>query len=175
MEEIPFQDWLKETEKDLRGKYLSITVDIDYMLIMIISECFKFNRQEIRRNSKICTGKPKDLHELTMFEKIDVCKMGLAEYFPLAYKEHEDNFGNIDSLRKVRNDFAHCRIDDFISPKDRSKLTINDLRKDFKVLQTEYNVSDLYKALEDYYSLAQDIIRLIAKVTGKPAPVFPQH
>jgi len=171
-EELTFREWLHDTEIKLRGLYLSITVDIDYMLTMLISECFGHNQKEIKKYIKLALKKPKEFHKLTMFERIDVCKLGLEKYHGKAYKEHEHNFVNIDKLRKIRNDFAHNRIDDFISPNDRTRLTINELEANLKVLHTEYEVSKLYEELYEYRLIAQDTIRLIAKVMGKPEPVF---
>jgi hypothetical protein len=157
----------------LRGFYLSITVDLDFTLIMLIHhECFKSNPKEIKTFYKDKNGKGKDLNEFTMFERLDVCQKGLAKYHSKAYKEHKDNFINIDTLRKVRNKFAHDKIDNYISPNDTTKLTFHKLMKNFKVEMNEYNIADLYKELDEYKNTMQDTLRLISKVMGYPPPVF---
>jgi len=159
-------------EVKLRGLYLSMTVDLDFVLIMLIHECFKSNPAEIKTFYKDKKGKGKDLADLTMFERLDVCQKGLAKYHSKAYKEHKNNFVSIDVLRQVRNKFAHDNIDNHISPNDTTKLTFHKLHKNFKVEMTEYNIADLYKELDEYKNTMQDTLRLISKVMGYPPPMF---
>jgi len=170
--QIPFHVWLHAEEMKLRGLYLSITVDFDFNLIMLIHECFKSNPKEIKTFYQDKNGKGKDLSELTMFERIDVCQKGLKKYYSKAFKEHEHNFISIDKLRQARNKFAHQKIDDFLSPNDKTKLTFHDLKKNFKVKQTEYDIPYLYKELDEYKNTMQDTLRLISKVMGYPEPIF---
>ena len=159
-------------EARLRGLYLSITVDMDFLLIMLIHECFKPNLNEIETYYTHKNGKGKDLSELTMFERIDVCQQGLDKYHTKSYQEHKSNFISIDTLRQLRNKFAHDKIDNHISPNDTTKLTFHKLKKNFKVEMNEYNIVDLYKELDEYRNTMQDTLRLIAKVMGHPEPVF---
>lgn len=159
-------------EARLRGLYLSITVDMDFMLIMLIHECFKPNLNEIETYYKHKNGKGKDLSELTMFERIDVCKQGLDKYHSKSYQDHKDNFISIDILRQLRNKFAHYKIDNHISPNDTTKLTFHKLRKNFQVEMNEYNIEDLHKELFEYKNTMQETLRLIAKVMGQPEPIF---
>jgi hypothetical protein len=60
---IPFDVLLHVEEAKLRGSYLTITVDMDFMLIMLIHECFKSNLQEIKTFYKYPNGQGKDLSE----------------------------------------------------------------------------------------------------------------
>lgn len=159
-------------EVRLRGLYLTITVDLEQTLIMMIAECFKSDIKEIKTFFKDSKGKGKDLSQLTMEQKLEVCKIGLSKYYPKEYKQHEANFISIDKLRKVRNKFAHDKIDDYLSPNDLTKLTVHKLKNNLKVLSTEYNVSDLYKELFEYKDTMQDTLRLIAKIMGYPIPTF---
>ena len=55
------------TKPDYVDFILSITVDMDFMLIMLIHECFKLNLSEIETYYTHKNGKGKDLSELTMF------------------------------------------------------------------------------------------------------------
>lgn len=170
--QIPFGVWLHAEEIKLRGLYLSITVDFDFNLILLIHECFKLNPEEIKTFYHDKNGKGKDLSELTMFERIDVCQQGLKKYHAKAFIEHEQNFISIDRLRQARNKFAHQKIDAFLSPNDKTKLTFHDLKKNFKVYQTEYNITYLYKELDEYKHTMQDTLRLVSKVMGYTEPKF---
>ncbi|MEI2757087.1 MAG: hypothetical protein V9F46_11625 [Chitinophagaceae bacterium] len=156
----------------LRGFYLSITVDLDFTLVMLIHECFKSNPKEIKTFYKDKKGKGKDVADLTMFERLGVCQKGLAKYHPKAYKQHKGNFVSIDILRQVRNKFAHDKIDNHISPNDTTKLTFHKLRKNFLFEMTEYTIEHLYKELLEYRNTMQDTLRLIAKVMNYPEPTF---
>ncbi len=159
-------------EVKLRGLYLSITVDIDFMLIMLIKECFKPKLSEIETYYTHKNGNGKELCELTMFERLDVCQQGLDKYHSVAYQKHKDSFTSVDTLRKIRNKFAHDKIDNHISPNDTTKLTFHKLRKNLIVEMNEYNIADLYKELDEYKNTGQDMLRLISKVMGHPEPVF---
>ncbi len=170
--QIPAHIQAHADEIKLRGFYLSITVDLDFILIMLIRECFKSNPNEIKTFYKDKKGTGKDLADLTIFERLDVCQKGLAKYHSKAYEEHKNNFISIDTLRQVRNKFAHDKIDTHISPNDNTKLTFHKLRKNFKVEMNEYNIADLYKDLEAYKNTTQDTLRLISKIMAYPPPVF---
>jgi hypothetical protein len=159
-------------EAKLRGIYLSITVDIDFMLIMLIHECFKPNLSEIETYYFHKNGKGKDLCELTMFERLDVCQQGLDKYHSESYQKHKESFTSADTLRKIRNKFAHDKIDNHISPNDTTKLTFHKLRKNLMVEMKEYSIADLYKELDEYKNTGQELLRLISKVMGYPEPVF---
>lgn len=156
----------------LRGFYLSITVDMDFVLIMLIHECFKTNPSEIKTFYKDKHGKGKDLADLTIFERLDVCQKGLAKYYTKAYSEHQKSFVSIDILRNIRNKFAHDKIDNHISPNDTTKLTFHKLRKNFKVEMTEYDIEYLYKELLEYRKTMQETLTLMAKVMNLPPPTF---
>lgn len=169
---IPTSVYANLEEIKLRGLYLSTTVDIDVMLVMLIHECFKPNLHEIETYYFHKNGKGKELNELTMFERLDVCQQGLNKYHSVAYQQHKENFPVIDTLRKIRNKFAHEKIDNHLSPNDTTKLTFHKFHKNFIVEMNEYKISDLYKELEDYRKAGQDALKLFAKVMGQPEPVF---
>src|SRR5579875_1180132 len=152
----PFSALLYAEEVRLRGLYLTMTVDLEQTLNMLIAECFKSNEKEIKTFYQDNKGRGKDLSELTMEQKLDVCQKGLAKYFPKEYKQYGHNFICIDQLRKVRNKFAHNKIDDYLSPNDLTKLTVHKLKSNLRVLMTEYNTADLYKELFDYKDTMQD-------------------
>jgi hypothetical protein len=169
---IPFSVLLHAEEVRLRGLYLTMTVDLEQTLNMPIAECFKSNKKEIKTFYQDNKGLGKDLRELTMEQKLDVCQRGLAKYFTKEYEQYAHNFISIDKLRRVRNKFAHDKIDDYFSPNDLTKLTIHKLKSNLRVLMTEYNTADLYKELFDYKDTMQDTLRLIGKVMGFPDPKF---
>jgi hypothetical protein len=169
---IPFSVLLHAEEVRLRGLYLTITVDLEQVLNTLIAHCFRLDTDEIKTFYHDKNGKGKDLSKLTLEQKVEVCKKGLDKYFPKEFKEHDQNFTSIDTLRQVRNKFAHDKIDDFISPNDLTKLTLHKLKTNLKVLSTEYAVSFLYKELFAYKDTMQDTLRLMAKVMGYPNPTF---
>lgn len=164
--------WVQLEEIKLRGLYLSITVDLDWVLIMIVHECFKSNPKEIETFYKDKCGKGKKLNQLTLFERIEVCKKGIEKYHPNLYKDYKNSLESASKLRNLRNKFAHSKIDTFKSAQDRSELTFHKLKNNFKVEQTIYKVADLVNELENYKMTMQNILRLFSELTNKPEPIF---
>ena len=97
---LKFSVLLHTEEVRLRGLYLSTTIDLEQTLIMLIAECFKSDKREIKTFYQDNKGRAKDLSELTMEQKLEVCKKGLLKYYPNEYKQYKHNFISIDNLRK---------------------------------------------------------------------------
>lgn len=170
--EIPFEVWAHVVEARLRGAYLTMATDFEWMLIFLIKECFDSNREEIKSFYTKKNGKGKDLSELNMVQKIEVCKQGLIKYHNSAYLEYENSFNVIDVIRETRNKFAHHKIDTVFAKQDRTELTLHKLLKNLQVESTTYQVADLWKELDNFQKTMQDILRLFAKIMGKPEPQF---
>ncbi|MFC4231970.1 hypothetical protein ACFOW1_08715 [Parasediminibacterium paludis] len=171
-ENLPYKAWLALEEIKLRGNYLSIATDFDWILIILIKECFKQNPEEIKTFYFKNDGKGKELCEMSMFERIEVCRNGLLKYYPKEYIKYEKSLDIIDLVRKIRNKFAHQKIDDMFSTKDRTELTFHDLKKNFKVKSTIYKVADLWTELESFRNTMQSTLILISKIMGLPKPTF---
>ena len=169
---IPISVQVAVSEAKIRGLYLSITADMDFLLVMLITECFKLNPSEIKSYYKDKNGKGKDLSELTMYQRIYICKKGLEKYHKKLYDEHKNSFITIEKLRFFRNKLAHEKIDNHISPTDTTKLTFHKLRKNFKIEKYEYVIEDLFKELDEYKKVTQDTLRIFARIMEYPEPLF---
>ena len=119
LKDFPLQSRFQEVV--FRGLYLRTAADVDMILTMIIVECFGYNSDEIKSYYSFANGKPKDVQNLTMSQKIEICKKGLQKYYPDFYLTLENDFKVFDKLRDYRNKFAHEKMEFF----ENDKNTVN--------------------------------------------------
>lgn len=150
-----FKIWAHLEEIKLRGSYLSIAADIDWILAMIISKCFNSNQQEI----EALHNKP--FHKFTLFEKIETTKVGLKKYYPDFYLQNEVNLNSIDKLREFRNILAHGKFDWDFNTKRKDLLFISEMKKE-GITKNEYNLNDLWKELQQFHRDTNDLLSVLS-------------
>ncbi len=102
------EDFLKTQhgkEIILRGTYLSMAADVEWILLMILAQCFKENEQDLDNMYD------KALNKFSLFEKIGAAQLGLIRYYPIVFKQHMDDFKMLSELRDMRNSLGHGKID----------------------------------------------------------------
>ncbi|MBL7702968.1 MAG: hypothetical protein JNM14_12010 [Ferruginibacter sp.] len=166
-----FNVWSMMEEMKLRGTFLRMAVDAEYILSMAILGIFKNNKAEIKtfflKDKKKGIGK--DLHELDMWEKLEVCKRGLNKYNQHFYNLHKEDLGKLDELREHRNLFAHEKFDFFYE--DRDKIQFSDLVNKYKVKQVPTSIKQLWGWLNEYNKTVYQVLHLLQPYVDFPLPL----
>jgi hypothetical protein len=157
-----FKEWSKLQEISLRGYYITMAVDVEVLLTTIIAECFCYRSDEIKSYIKKKDGTRKDLHEMNLYEQIEVCKHGLKKYWPGFYESHERDFRAFEDLKEARNKFAHEKMDFFED--DRSKVELRKLVSGYKVETTVEQIKDLWSELHKLQTNAFSILRIVHRL-----------
>ena len=168
-------DWVEKIETELRGKYLSIAVDAEWMLIIVIHECLKPNIEDVKNYYKFKNGRKKDINDLTLDEKIELSNILVQQKHPTIYKNHKRIFNTINRLRSYRNKFAHCKIDTVFSKQDNTEITLHTLLKGFKVKSKPYKIKSLKAGLRRYHKRLTETLVLLTKVLKVTYPSALPH
>jgi hypothetical protein len=167
LEELPFK-FAPEFDDDaikLRGKYLQISADTNFAISIIVAKCFKYNKAEIASFYFDKNGKGKQLDELSLYEKIEVCKKGLLKYYPAFFTQHEDDLKVLNFIRKFRNNFAHDKLD--FDGNDRNAIWFSEVSGNFELNLTSYYVSELEDLLNKSYTSILNLLTLMHKIVDK--------
>jgi hypothetical protein len=153
----------------LRGTYVNMAVDVDFILAMLIAEIYKYNDAGIKSLKLENKRKNISFHKLTMFEKIDVLKQGVEKYHNEIYLRHLEDFRMLDTLRSWRNLFAHQKMEF----KSDTIVTFQEIHSGFKVSSTNYDVQKIWSDLLEYRSSVMSFLEILQ--TFIPLPVsFPK-
>ena len=172
MNVIPNEFQEQFAEIKLRGIYLQLAVDAEFIMSMIIAECFKYNKAEITSFHFDKDGKGRDLDDLTMAEKVDVCKKGLNKYYPEFYNQHLTDLEEFDKLRWYRNRFAHYKMD--FDATDKSKIWLRKLASNYRVQSEQFELKQLWIDLEEYRKRIMSILVVIQTfIAVQPSAVEP--
>ena len=117
---------MQAKEVYLRGLYLSISCDIEYILVDIIAKCI------IDEPSQRESFKVRYFGNNSMGKKIVKAKESLKKYNENYYYEFKDCFKTIDNLLERRNIFSHSKIEGDILEQDKTVLTFNYIDKGCK-------------------------------------------
>lgn len=163
-----FEKHCQLEEMKLRGTYLMMAVDADFILSMIIVGIYRGDPNEIKTFFKKSKDKYKNLHEFDMAEKIDVCKRGLNKYYQKFYTSYKEEIDKLDILRDDRNKFAHQKIDFY--PEDLNKIVLSKLVNKLKVERTEYSLKELWQELRKHHEAISKILDVLMQFVN-PLPL----
>ena len=138
-----FEDTPHYREIILRGVYISMAADTEWILSMILSSLFIGKEQEIEQMIK---RKNKSFHLVNLSEKIRFVKAGLKKYHNSFYIQHTKDFQLLNNLRNIRNKFGHGKIE-FLGNKE--DLSITEITKT-GIVKKPYKMSALMIDLEEY-------------------------
>ncbi len=147
-----FEDSTHYKEILLRGHYLTMAVDIDWILLMIIAKCFVGNEQQIFEIYD------KEVHELTLFEKIGTAQIGLLRYHPTFFHQHKEDFKLLNELRGVRNKLGHGKID--WEENSKENLIISEA-KQTGIETSSYKFSELFQSTIAYKDSLMNFLKVI--------------
>ncbi|HSZ84528.1 MAG TPA: hypothetical protein VK787_00770 [Puia sp.] len=161
-QEIPNHIKNHVEEIRLRGTYINMAVDVDFILASIIYEIFKQDDLKKIKNVPLLSGrKNKDLDELTLFEKIDVAKYAIETYYKNVYDSKIEDINMLDQLRDYRNQFSHDRI---IIAEIEGKKTIafSKLIANYQTFTTpQYDLKEMWEYLLNYRERIMQILDML--------------
>ena len=163
-----FTKWIFETESLLRGTYLRMAVDAEFILCMVIVSIYENNNTEINTHFKKDKTHFKGLHEMSMEEIIILTKIGLNKYRQSFFEEYKDEINKLDILREDRNIFAHSKMDFYEDNLDL--VMVSKLVNKLKVKQVFYKISDLKASLLEHHKSITKVLDLLLRFTN-PAPL----
>jgi len=163
-----FTKWIYNTEALLRGTFLRMAVDSEFMLCMIIVSIYKDNPLEINTHFKKDKDHYKGLHEMNMEEKIALTKIALNKYHQSFFNQYKEDINKLDFLREDRNMFAHSKMDFYEN--DRDAVMISKMVNKLKVRQDLYKISFIKDQLLQHHKVITNVLGLLMDFI-KPAPL----
>lgn len=157
MDNLPFSTWSHLEEIKLRGTYVNMAVDIDFILAMAIVQCFRGREYEIEEYFD------KELQDLSMFQKIEVIKNGLLRYYASFYNDHIADINSINRLRTFRNKLAHRKMDWDMQSENRSKFFLIKMKREEGLIKEEYNRELFWRELINFKDTTLNFLGLIVK------------
>lgn len=122
---IPFTVWSMIEEMKLRGTFLQLAVDAEFIICMVIVKIFRERYSELTsiffKDKKKGIGK--DLNDMDMSERIEAMKIGLNKYNQPFYNKYKEQIEHLHTLRDERNAFAHQKMTFFEEDRDKVELT----------------------------------------------------
>lgn len=149
---MPFKKWAIIQELKIRGAWISISADLEFLLSKIIIYCDSKNPRFIRKFKK------------TMLkDKILWAQSELKKHHPTKFYELASCFEKIEELKEIRNQMAHCDIsfDPNESNKDRifiRQFFYDELSQENKLETIEYSLNDLYLEVEKFRNVIKEIL-----------------
>lgn len=153
-----FEDTTRYREIVLRGTYLSMAADVEWIMMMILSNVFKGHEIDIDDFNG-----DKTLDRFTLSEKIGAVEIGLIRYYTEFYIDHQDDFKQLHLLRKMRNRFGHGKID--LVDGDKENVWISELTKT-GIEKNQYQMSVLITEIEKYHVSIKKFLNLVMSVIG---------
>jgi hypothetical protein len=142
-----FKHFMKDQEMRVRGLYLMVAVDTDWMLggimITLLTGKTESDLKMLLKRAYIKT-KFNKLHKFTLDDKIKLVKELMKEYAPDLWVKHEKDLEEVDKLRNYRNDLAHGKINWDEENEDGSQLMILTMEAD-GIHTTTYNRKGLFR------------------------------
>ncbi len=145
---------LQRLEVDIRGLYLSIACDIEYVLTDLICACIATDHKQ------------KELIKVSLFEKVLFeKKIKMAEEVLLRYNEqhfkiNEPAFKKFHELKGYRNMLAHSKLKGDLSQVDLSYV-IFEVIKDGKIVDRKEYINQLKNKLEVFRQASMDLLLLV--------------
>jgi hypothetical protein len=155
-------------EIKLRGRYLQMAVDAEMIISMTIAQCFNYDKAQISSFYQDSKGRPKDLDDLNFFEKVEVCKQGLATHYPEFYAAHLADIETLDALRVMRNMFAHQKMD--FNNNYPGSVLMSKLASNYRVETHIYSIAQLWADLEVHRASINNFLRIVAALIGYNPP-----
>jgi len=106
---VGFKRWARKQEYLLRGTYMGVAADLEWIMMSIITKIFKdVDSDKFKAVVKISgIKKYRGRHRLTLDQKVKIATESLRMYEPEFFGQHENDLKKIYKLRDLRNRFAH--------------------------------------------------------------------
>lgn len=148
----------------LHRSYINMFLDVDFGLAMLLAEMFDYNQADIRSVVLKSGKKNVPLHELSITEKIDVCKQGLKKFNREVFEEYAEDLERLDVFNTWKNLFVYHNH----SGMQRNEMnSFEDLLNNYKLNSGNYNTERLW---EDILSYRQSIMKTLKTLHGIVVP-----
>lgn len=155
-----FDYTMNKSEYQMRGMYLKLAAEFDFILTEIICLCFIEN-SETRESFKIIM-----LENTLMGKKISIAKKVLNIYNESYYNSCKVAFDNLNKFTTLRNKLAHSRIMYDSNQKDTSFLLVEYITKG-EIVHEKMNILPLMLELQEYYKDLQQLLDVFISLVGE--------
>ena len=131
---VPFQIWRLQTEIELRGKWVTVSAQLEFLLSKII--IYANNKNPLVN---------REFNKVKFWRKIKWAKEDLSNSYPQLYAELEPYFATLDGLIEIRNNIAHRSFQFDENETDKSFVIVTDI-----VWKDGDNVMELIKYPLDF-------------------------
>ncbi len=161
---LNFDQQIQTIASKLRGAYLNMSCDLEYMLVDMTCSCLIKNQIEKENVRNIL------LEGATMSKKIMAAQRALNKYDINLYNKYTPNFEKFKELGGWRNKFAHSIIKGDTQENDAIFVIFTYIHKGEMITQTE-NVNDLYLKLLGFapyiYTMMNEIFPILYKESNE--------
>lgn len=154
LENLPFRQRMQIQEFNIRGMYLSVSCDIEFVLISIAAKCLIEDPVE-REKYKL-----KKMGQISMGSRIGTTEKALKAYNMSYYQQFESCFKCFKELLEYRNVFGHSRITYDPKEKDRTWI-VSEYINSGKRVKEKIVIKDKAKKLDDYSKEVVKLMRLV--------------
>ncbi|MFP5042303.1 hypothetical protein [Parasediminibacterium sp. JCM 36343] len=152
-ENLPFGQWKILQEIKIRGRFLSLSADLEYYIIKIIVYCDAKNPEIVRKFKRCLLGM-----------KLKWLKEDFEKHFPEKYKLLSVTLDLLETkLLTIRNHIAHCQIFFDENEQDRSFIEILDIQfidGENKFERVIYQIDELQTAVEEFKKINTDLLQV---------------
>ena len=142
-------------EIDIRGRFMTMACDIEFMLLNIMVYCSPDPYNQIRKFKK-----------MMMSDKIQNTIADLKKYKRKYYKEYKEELEELDEFKIIRNDLAHNRID-WENEQDLTKfkvIFVDDKGGIEGLMFKEYTIEYIKESIEKFRKLELSLASLFYKL-----------
>lgn len=140
----------------LRGTYLSMAADVEWIMSMLLSQIFAGKEHElINKNGD-------ELDKFTLEDKLSFVELGFIRYHNDLWSKYNPEFSNLHELRRMRNDYGHGKIDFIAGSQEEFKITLLKIDPKTGHLQNKkYKFTEAIKELDNYRISVMEFIKRI--------------
>jgi hypothetical protein len=153
-----FSLWRLKTEVILRGKWITESATIEFLLTKIIIYCNAKKPSIVRKFNKT-----------KFWEKISWVKKDLASAHPNLFKKLKKSLNKIDKLKEIRNEMAHHSFMFDINEKDKSFIEVRDIvYKNGKnqMAVTTYKLEYLEKKYREFKDAGKEMVNIWIQIVN---------
>lgn len=166
MQDISFVQWATVEEIKLRGRVITMSCDLELLLLKIALVCLVSGKDEDVRNFK----------NLTMESKIAMINRELKKHFPEEYATNLKTIKYLDNIVAFRNKIAHCKIE-WSNRKDKTYfnlLIISIIAEVQKPTLVKMTFTEFNERSEKMRQAILQILALLQKLEDKSKSIINQ-
>ena len=152
-ETLPYGQWKILQEIKIRGRFISLSTNLEYYIIKIILYSDTKN-PETTRKFKV----------LPLSKKLSWMKEDLEKHFPKEFNSLAYTFDLLENkLLTIRNHMAHCEMFFDENENDRSFIEIRDIMfidGENKFEKIRYTLNELQEAIDEFIKINAELLKI---------------